>query len=112
MMVEQVVVVQVVRDAITVNLLVMTAALACYLTSAAHQLGMQAVVVDSVEILQDMHHPRVLEAQHLEAAVAVVQAAEEVADQVEIQEPQAQPTQVVAVVGVVQAQAAMAGQVL
>jgi hypothetical protein len=102
----------VVLVAITANLLVMMVVLACYLTLAAHQPGMQAVAADSVEILQDMLHLKVLEVQHLAVAVAVAQAVVAAADQVEIQEPQAEQTPAVVVVEEVQVQAAMEAQVL
>jgi hypothetical protein len=99
---------QVVQDAITVNLLVMTAVLACYLTSVAHQLGMQVVVVDSVEILQDMLHLKVLEVQHLPAAVAVVQEVAAAVEMVAIVAATEALTQAVVVAEVVQVLGVMA----
>jgi hypothetical protein len=109
---EQAVAEQAEQVAITAKLQAMTAALACYLTSAAHQLGMQVAVAASVEILQDTHHLRVLEVQHQPAAVAVVPAAAEVAAQAEIQELQAEQIPVVVEEEVVQVQAATAALVL
>jgi hypothetical protein len=86
----------------------MMEALVCYLILAVHLLGMQVVVVDSVEILQDMLLHKVQEAQHLVVTAAAEQAGVEAVAMVAILVATAALTLVVVVVEAAQVLAAMA----